>query len=102
MVSTQIQSIHFKADDALQQFIDQKLNRLVRYADKILKAEVFLKLQQRGKVNEKEVLVKLKVPQQTLTASASAISFEAAADTAIQTIKRRLIAHNKQLKAKRK
>ncbi len=59
-------SIHFKADQKLLTFIQEKLNKLEQFNDKIVSAEVFLRLENdRDKAN-KIAEIKLHVPGKDL------------------------------------
>ena len=40
-----VQSIHFDADQKLIDFVEEKLNKLTQYYDKIILGDVFLKLE---------------------------------------------------------
>ena len=43
-MQVQVQSIHFDADIKLIRFIEEKVNKLTTFHDRIIKGEVFLRL----------------------------------------------------------
>ena len=84
-------SIHFKADQKLLTFIQEKLNKLEQFNDKIVSAEVFLRLENdRDKAN-KIAEIKLHVPGKDLFVKKQCKSFEEAADVAVEALRRQII-----------
>ena len=58
-----IQSIHFDATEQLENFIQKKIEKLNRYCDDILAAEVTLKVLKPETSQNKEAGIKLLVPR---------------------------------------
>jgi putative sigma-54 modulation protein len=85
----QVHSIHFTADQKLIGFIEQKVNKLETFYDRLVSGEVFLRLNNEG-IENKTVEIKLKVPGSELIAKEHAKSFEAAADLATEALKSQL------------
>jgi putative sigma-54 modulation protein len=85
----QVHSIHFTADQKLIGFIEQKVNKLETFYDRLVSGEVFLRLNNEG-IENKTVEIKLKVPGSELFAKEHAKSFEAAADLATEALKSQL------------
>ncbi len=94
------QSVHFTADQKLLAYIEQKLATLEHYFHKIIQADVFLKLENTGKIKEKTVEVRLKVPGETIYISAKKQRFEAAVDAVIEKLKRSVIKYKQQLRSR--
>ena len=57
----QVHSIHFNADQRLIDFIQNKLDKLETFYDRLVDGEVFLRLNNEG-IENKTVEIKLKVP----------------------------------------
>lgn len=90
----QIHSIHFHASDQLTDFIQQKADKLETFYDRILDGEVFLRLDKGSHARENKVVeIKLNIPGTTLFAKEIGTSFEAAADEAIEGLRRQLRKH---------
>ena len=89
-MNIQITSIHFTADHKLTEFIQTKVEKLDQYFDRIVRADVILKLENSGQVRDKIVEIRLKVPQDTLIVKESNKTFESATDSAIDNIKRQI------------
>ena len=85
------ESVHFTADQKLLDVIEKKMDRLTRYYDRIVDANVILKLENSGQVRDKIVEIKLHVPGEMLFISNTEKTFEAALDEAVSSLRRQLI-----------
>ena len=95
----QIQSVHFDADRKLEQFVYEKVNKLETYHDKIVNAEVFLKLENSGgKIKNKIAEIRLHVPGATLFAKEQSKQFEESVDLAANSIRRQLKRNKEKVK----
>ncbi len=91
-------SIHFKADKKLLDFIEEKVGKLEQYFDRIVDAEVKLKLENNGAVRDKVVELKLKVPKDTLFTAETHKTFEVAVDQAVKQMVRQLKKYKEKLR----
>lgn len=89
----QMHSIHFDADQKLIDFIQKKADKLETYFDRIQDGEVYLRLDKNEKNANKIVEIKLNVPGKQFFAKHQTDSFEAAADEAIEGLRRQLKKH---------
>ncbi len=89
------QSLHFSADKNLILFIEKKLGKLNQLFDRIIDADVVLKLENSGQVKDKIAEVKITLPGSVLYVKESNKSFEASIDSATSTLKRQLIKYKK-------
>jgi len=85
------QSVHFDADEKLLDFIDKKVGKLETFYDRIIRADVFLKLENTGQVQDKIAEVKLHVPGTILVAKETSKTFEASIDGSVNALRRQLI-----------
>lgn len=83
-------SIHFDADSKLLDFIQKKMDKLETFYDRIIDGEVFLRLENGEKFNNKIVELKLNIPGQTLFSKEQATSFEAATDAGVEALRRQV------------
>ena len=89
-MQVQVQSIHFDADVKLIRFIEEKVNKLTTFHDRIIKGEVFLRLD-KSDVNENKIAeVKLSIPGKELFAKKQCKSFEEATDFAVSALRRQI------------
>lgn len=92
-MNTQIQAIHFKADKKLIDFIERKLNKLETFHDGIIDAQVFLKLENTSMKENKTVEIKINVRQTSFIQTERSISYEAATDMAVDSLKTQIKRH---------
>lgn len=95
-----IQSVNFKADQSLVDFVEKKLSSLDKYYDKIVDAEVFLKVQQTSEKENKLVDIKINVPGRELVAKKQTKTFEEGVMLSVDTLKRQLTKKKEKASAK--
>ena len=83
------QAVNFDVDQKLINFIQKKLDKLDVFFDKVIEAEVFLKLNNQGEKN-KTVGIKIGVPGNDIVVSRDAETFEKAMDLSYDVLKRQL------------
>lgn len=93
-----INSVHFRADVKLENFIQEKINKLEQYYDGILGSDVMLKVENADGKDNKIAEVKIKVPGEDLFAKKQAKSFEEATDQAFSALRKQLIKYKDKLK----
>lgn len=86
-----ISAIKFKADQKLEEFITEKLEKLSKLHDGIIGSEVTLKLDNTDKPENKEVDIRVRIRGNDAMASKVAKTFEEATDLAIEAIKKQLV-----------
>ncbi len=90
-------AVHFNADQKLVSYIEKKASKLDQFFDRIIDAQVFLKLENSGQVRDKIVELKLQVPGDVLIATEVSKTFEASADAAVDNMKRQLNRHKERI-----
>jgi len=93
----QTTAVHFDADQKLIDYVTLKTGKLGQFFDRIIDASVFLKLENSGRVRDKIVELKLNVPGETLIATESSKTFEAAVDLAVDNMSRQVKRHKQRL-----
>ncbi|MEZ4799300.1 MAG: HPF/RaiA family ribosome-associated protein [Flavobacteriales bacterium] len=89
-MQVQVQSIHFDADIKLINFIEEKLQKLTQFHDRITFGEVFLRLD-KSDVNENKIAeIKLSIPGKDLFARKQCRTFEEATDVAVDALRRQI------------
>ncbi|MBU2651851.1 MAG: ribosome-associated translation inhibitor RaiA [Bacteroidetes bacterium] len=95
-----INSVHFKADRKLEDFIQQKIDKLTSHYDEILAGEVHLKLDNNGEPENKIAEIRLTVRGSDLYAKKQSKSFEEATDTAVEALRRQLKKYKEKIRSK--
>ena len=88
-MKTNFHAVNFDADQKLLALIQKKLDRLEKFNDRIIDADVYLKVNNTGKQN-KTVEVKIHVAGNSLVVSRDAETFEKAMDLIYDVLKRQL------------
>ena len=85
-----IQSVNFNAASNLFHFAEKKVASLTKFHDKILKAEVFFKLDNSSDKENKITEIKINIPGNELVVKKQFKSFEEGISIGVETLKRRL------------
>lgn len=93
----QTQTVHVDPAPELIDFIQRKVDKLETFYDRIINGEVFLKMENGEAIENKIVEIKLNIPGNQLFAKEQAESFEAAADAAVNALRRQLKKHKDKL-----
>ena len=82
-----INSVHFKADSRLEDFIREKIQKVAKFHDGIIGSDVVLKVENTDKPENKVVEIRLKVRGNDLISSKQSKTFEGATDLAIDALR---------------
>lgn len=86
-MNVNIQTVRFSADNKLVNYINQKMEKLNTFHDRIIKVDVFLKLDNVvHKIKDKIAEIRIHVPNQQLFVKATSKSFEQSFDDAFDSI----------------
>lgn len=81
-----VKAIHFDVKASLEEFIQKRITKLEQYSDKITNADVTLEVIKPETSNNKEVMIKVLIPNNDLVVTKTADSFEEAFDTAMDSM----------------
>jgi putative sigma-54 modulation protein len=93
-----IHSIHFDADQKLVDFVQEKVDKLDHFFDKIIDGEVFLRLDKASNNENKIAEIRLNVPGSNLFAKKQSKSFEESTDIAVEALRRQVKKYKEKLK----
>ena len=86
-MNVNIQTVHFDADARLTEYVSKKLEKLSTFHDRIIKVDVFLKLDNVvHNIKDKIVEIRVQVPRQNFFVKASTKSFEESFDSALDSL----------------
>lgn len=91
------QSVNFKADSDLILYVEKKVGNLAKFHDKIIEAEVFLKVQKTSEKENKISEVKISIPGNEMIVKKETKTFEEGVSLAIESLKRQLIKSKEKL-----
>ena len=86
-MNVNIQTVHFDADTKLVKHINQKVGKLNTFHDRIIKVDVFLKLDNVvHKIKDKIAEIRIQIPRHQLFVKSTSKSFEQSFDDAFESI----------------
>lgn len=93
-----INSVHFKADKKLEDFIKEKVEKLTTTYDNVIGSDVTLKVANTSDSTNKVAEIRLLIPGNDLYAKKQCKTFEEATDSALDALKKQLIKHKDKAK----
>jgi putative sigma-54 modulation protein len=97
MIAININAVGFKADVKLEEFIEKKVSKLINLYDRVLSAEVILRLDAKEKMENKISELRLLVPGDDFFAKKQCDTFEEAVDDCIEAIKKQIVKHKEKI-----
>lgn len=94
-----MQSVNFNADQKLIDFIQVRLDKLEHYYDKVIFADVYLKLQNTSDKENKVTEILLSIPGGDLIVKKTCKKFEECVDECVSTLQRQLKKRKEKMKA---
>jgi putative sigma-54 modulation protein len=93
-----INSVHFKTDKKLEQFIQERVKKLSTLYDGVVESDVSLKLGNTESENNKVTEIRLAIKGNDLFAKKQSKSFEESTDMAVEALRKQLIKHKEKIK----
>lgn len=90
IMNVQIQSVKFDADRKLVEFVEHKMDKLDRFVERAIGADIILKLDKDHELGNKVATINLHIPGDDLVAESRGKSFEEAVDLSIEALKRQI------------
>lgn len=94
-----LQAVNFNVDRKLVDFVQEKLDKLEKYYDKIVSSDVFLRLENTSDKENKTVEIKINVPGDDFVVKKTAKSFEEGVDLAVDSLERVIVKRKEKLRA---
>ena len=93
------QSVNFVADQKLIDFVQRKMDKLEQFYDKVICADVYMKVENTSDKENKIVEIKLSVPGDEFVVKKQCKSFEECTDSASSSLERLLKKRKDKLRA---
>lgn len=97
-MNVNVQSVNFNADRKLIDFLQQRMDKLETFYDKVINSDVYLKVQNTSAKENKIVEIKLNVPGDKFIVKKQCKSFEEAIDSSCHSLERKLIKRKEKLR----
>lgn len=88
-----VHPVDFTVDQKLVDFIQKKMDKLDHFYDKIIEADVHLKLENTSSKENKIIEIKVHVPGESLVVKKQFKTFEEGIDSSITPLERMLLKH---------
>lgn len=93
-----VQAVNFNVDRKLVDFIQERLDKLEKYYDKIVSADVFLKVEKTSEKENKCVEIKINVPGDDFLVKKQCKSFEEAVEISAESLERLLVKRKEKIR----
>ncbi len=86
-----VQAVNFNADKELVAYVEKRVSTLEKYYDRIVDAEVFLKVQKTSEKENKIIEIKVNIPRDDLIVKKECKHFEEGINLTLDSLKRLLL-----------
>ncbi len=93
------QSVNFNADQKLIDFIQNRMDKLEQHYDKVIKSDVYLKVENTSDKQNKIFEAHLSVPGENIVVKKQCKTFEEGADSAVSSLQRQLKKRKEKLRS---
>ena len=93
-----VHAVNFNVDGKLLDFIQERLDKLEKYYDKVVRADVYLKVEKTSEKENKIVEVKIHVPGDDLLVKKQCKSFEEALEQSAESLERLLVKRKEKIR----
>ena len=97
-MNVKINSVKFKADRKLEDFINERIGKLTTYYDGLISSEVTLKIDNVEGPDNKITEIRLVIKGNDLYARKQSKSFEESTDTAVEALRKQLKKHKEKMR----
>ena len=93
-----VQSVNFNADSKLIDFLQNRMDKLETFYDKVISSDVYLKVENTSSKENKIVEIMLNVPRDKFMVKKQCKTFEEAVDSACNSLERKLIKRKEKMR----
>ena len=94
-----VHAVNFTVDGKLVDFIQERMNKLEKYYDKVVDSDIYLKVEKTSDKENKIVEIKVNVPGDDFMVKKQCKTFEEAVETAGESLERLLVKRKEKLRA---
>jgi putative sigma-54 modulation protein len=93
-----VHAVNFTVDRKLVDFIQEKMDKLEKYYDKVVSSDVFLKVEKTSDKENKLVEIKINVPGDDFVVKKQCKTYEEAVDLATESLERLLVKRKEKIR----
>jgi putative sigma-54 modulation protein len=94
-----IHAVNFNVDGKLVSFVQERMDKLEKYYDKVVSSDVYLKVEKTSDKENKIVEVKINVPGDGFLVKKQCKSFEEAVELSAESLERLLVKRKEKIRA---
>ena len=94
-----VHAVNFTVDGKLVGFVQERMDRLEKYYDKVVSSDVFLKVEKTSEKENKIAEIKIHVPGDEFIVKKQCKTFEEAVEQAAESLERLLIKRKEKIKS---
>ncbi|MFI0490666.1 ribosome hibernation-promoting factor, HPF/YfiA family [Flavobacterium sp.] len=94
-----VHAVNFTVDGKLVGFVQERMDRLEKYYDKVVSSDVFLKVEKTSEKENKVAEIKIHVPGDEFIVKKQCKTFEEAVEQSAESIERLLIKRKEKVKS---
>ncbi|MEW5675031.1 ribosome-associated translation inhibitor RaiA [Flavobacterium enshiense] len=94
-----VHAVNFNIDKKLVDFVQERLDKLEKYYDRVVSSDIFLKVENTSDKENKIVEVKINVPGDEFMVKKQSKSFEEAVDLSVDSLERLLLKRKDKVRA---
>lgn len=93
-----VHAVNFAVDKKLVDFVQERMDKLEKYYDRVVSSDVFLKVEKTSEKENKNVEIKINVPGDDFLVEKQCKSFEEAVEQAAESLERLLVKRKEKLR----
>ncbi len=93
-----VHAVNFTVDKKLVDFIQERMNKLEKYYDKIVSVDIFLKVEKTSEKENKFVEIKMNVPGDDFLVKKQCKTFEEAVEISAESLERVLVKRKEKIR----
>jgi putative sigma-54 modulation protein len=93
-----IHAVNFTVDRKLVDFVQERMDKLEKYYDRVVSSDVFMKVEKTSEKENKFVEIKINVPGDDFLVKKQCKSFEEAVEQSAESIERLLVKRKEKLR----
>jgi putative sigma-54 modulation protein len=93
-----VHAVNFTVDKKLVDFVQERMDKLEKYYDKVVSSDVFMKVEKTSEKENKIVEIKINVPGDDFLVKKQCKSFEEAVEQASESLERLLVKRKEKLR----
>jgi putative sigma-54 modulation protein len=97
-MNVNVHAVNFNVDGKLVGFIQERMDKLEKYYDKVVSADVFLKVEKTSEKENKSVEIRVLVPGDEFMVKKQCKTFEEAVEQSAETLERLLTKRKEKVK----